>query len=238
MVFIKTVTSFIGGAVVTDDDNLAKALREEIRSFKPPRDYLSHVTKGLITDLLTWPPFFKAVTFHIFRYGFIKDVMAIKRRLMIDLDPDLLYEVPHNYLYQPTALQARLIVDHINDLESNNAARLERAKRYYEGLSECQDLIVPKFDPSGRHIYTYYVIQHNQREDLVRAAMLHRRDIALNYHRNCASVSCFSEFGPLCPHAEATAKSAIYLATYPSFPLSDVDENITVIRSWISRASA
>lgn len=232
----KNVNSFYGGAVVTDDDALAAALRAEVAAMPPVGTgfYLKKVISGLITDILTWPPLFRIFTFQVFRFGLLHDVDRINDKLKIDTDPKLIHEVPSEYLGRPTALQARLIVSQLPQVDAHTQIRRRHAAQYRAGLSDLAALRLPPAVPEGEHMFWYFPIQYDQREDLVKYAMRHGRDITMSYHRNCASLPCFAEFARDCPNAERTARSVIYLPTYPRYSAQEIGKTVEVIRRFFS----
>ena len=64
----------------------------------------------------------------------------------------------------------------------------------------------------------------------------HGRDITLSYHRNCAALPCFAEFGRDCPNAERTANAVIYLPTYPRYAEAEIDKTVDIIRRYFAQA--
>ena len=234
----KNVNSFYGGAVVTDDDDLAAALRRDVSALPPISTafYYKKVISGLITDIVTWPPLFRIFTFQIFRYGIRNNVDSINNKLKIDTNPKLIHEVPAEYLVQPSAMQARMIVGQLPNVEADTLRRQQHAQRYREELADLPELRVPPAVPQGEHMYWYFPIQYDKREDLVRYSMRNDRDITLSYHRNCAALPCFSEFARDCPNAERTANAVIYLPTYPRYAAKEIDRTVKIIHSFFNAA--
>ena len=148
----KNVNSFYGGAVVTDDDDLAIALRRDVSCLPAISTafYYKKVISGFITDVVTWPPLFRIFTFKIFRYGILNDVASINDKLKIDTDPKLIHEIPREYLVQPSAMQARMIVQQLPNVEADTLRRQQHAKRYRDGLAGLPEMQVPPEAPERR----------------------------------------------------------------------------------------
>lgn len=233
----KTINSFYGGMLVTDDDRLAAAAREEIADWPlEPRARLSgKVLSALITDAVTWPPVFRTLTFPLFRWAFLNRVDGINNRLKIDVDPQIKRELPDEYRSRLTPLQARMILRQLPNLDAQIEARVRAAHIYHAGLSDIDELILAPLHSDRGHIYWYYPIQYAEREKLVGHVMRQGRDITMSYHRNCASMPCFAEFARGCPNAQATADSLIYLPTYPRYPETEIRATIKAIRSYFGR---
>ncbi len=233
----KNMNSFYGGMVVTNDAALAGAIRAEIATW-PAADttYLTRkVISGLITDIATWPPLFRALTFRLFRWAFLNNVDSINDRLKIDTDPKIKRQLPSEYRQRMSPLQARLIMEQLANLVAQINARISAAKLYHEGLRDIPELLVAPLRTDREHIYWYYPIQYAERAKLVGHVMRQGRDITMSYHRNCASMPCFSDYVQNCPNAQATADSLIYLPTYPRYGEEEIKKTIRAICSYFGR---
>ena len=233
----KNVNAFYGGMVVSQDETLTQKIETEMASMtvQPIGAYLKKVIGGIMTDTITFPPFFGGVFFWIFRHAFLNDIDAINNHLKIDVDPQLKRTVPASYLHRMSATQADLILGQLDGVETHTQMRIEAAKRYHEGLRDIEELILPPLKTDGSHIYWYFPIQAPDRHALVAHAMKHGRDITESYHRNCAAVPCFAEWHRDCPQAERTANAVIYLPTYPGYGMDEVDKTVRVIRGFFGR---
>ena len=232
----KNLQTFYGGMLVTRDKEVYDSVRRASAS-EPYVDrtfFLKKVVQGAITDMITWPPVFSALTRFIFRYAFLNDVSAINNRLKIDVDPKIKKIMPSEYMGRFSPLQARMALDQLDDVERQTEERIARAQLYHEGLAGTKGIILPPFREDRSHIYWYYPIQHAKRHELVAYAMRHGCDLAESHHRNCADLPCFQQFYRDCPNARAAAASVVYLPTYPGYPIRDVRRNIEVIRSYLS----
>jgi len=233
----KNINAFYGGMVVTNDAGLAANVRAEIAAW-PAADTV-HLTKkvisGLITDIATWPPLFRSLTFRLFRWAFLNHVDSINDRLKIDIDPQIKHELPAEYRQRMSPLQARLIMKQLPNLEPQTEARIRAAKLYHAGLSDIPELLVAPLKTNREHIYWYYPIQYADRAKLVGHVMRQGRDITMSYHRNCATMPCFADYACDCPNAQTTANSLIYLPTYPRYGEAEINKTVRAIRSFFGR---
>jgi len=230
----KNVNAFFGGMVVTDDEALSQRIAKEIADwpYQPLGGYVKKVVSAAVIDIVTHPLVFRTFTFWLFRWAKLNGIDAINNKLKIDLDPKLTRDLPQHYKIRMTPLQARLILSQLDGVPAKAAQRLRAAEQWYEGLHDLPGLVLPPMRRDGSHVYWYFTIQSDRREDLVAYAMRHRRDITASYHRNCAALPCFAEFARPCPNAEATASSLIYLPTYPGYGESEIAKTIRVIRDF------
>lgn len=232
----KNITSFLGGVVLTDDLELADKLRSSLNKYKYESNLvlLKKIFKGLLADLITNKILFKVIFFWILRFAYINRIGAINNQLKIDVSPELKVEIPKEYLVRLTPLQARLLMHQLTTLESKTAQRIIYAKKYYDELSGIKELTLPPMRLDGSHLYTYFPIQYENRDDLVLYLSKKYRDIQISHHKNCASLECFSKWKSNCSNAEKTSKNLIYLPTYPSYGLKQVEETISVIKQYFS----
>jgi len=234
----KNVNAFFGGMLVTSEGDVGARVREEVRQF-PYHEagaYLRKALHGLTTDLATYPPLFRSLTYRLFRYGFLHDVGMLNRRVTIDIDPRIKRALPESYRRRMTPLQARIILRQLPWVDEHIRARIRAATVYHEGLRDLSDVILPPLRSDFSHTYTYFSIQVPDREAFLRHLMRERRDVAAQHLKNCADLPCFEEFHRDCPRARATARSVALLPTYPRYDLSEVEQNIRVIRRYFGKS--
>lgn len=227
----KNVTSFLGGMLVTSDRGLRDHVARQVAAMPPQSAaaLLARIGKGLVADVVTYPPSFKTLFFWALRYAYLHDIGAVNNQLKIDVNPRLLTEVPPRYLRRLTPLQARLAIPQLDRVDADTRLRVAAAEIYHEGLADLPDIARPPLRTDGSHLYTYYPIRYRDRDVLVRYLSRHLRDVQISHHRNCAALPCFAPWRRECPNAEITSRTLIYLPTYPSYGLDEVRRNVAVI---------
>lgn len=230
----KNVNSFFGGMLVTNDQNLFNRIQLELESYpyQETGDYLAQVFRGLITDIATWPPLFRAFTFHMFRYGFLHNIDFFNKHVTFDRNPMLKTDLPKSYLRRLTPLQARLVRIQLSEVWPNNQKRIENAVRYHNGLQGIQQICLPPMRYDGSHIYTYFPIMVKDRDNLLKHLLKNGCDIAAQHLKNCADMDCFNDYVRDCPVARATCRQVILLPTYPRYRQGDIQKNIEMIRQY------
>ena len=233
----KNVNSFLGGMMIGNDQPTFENIDRELSTypFQSASGFLRKSVQAVMTDVVTWPLLFRIGFFWLFRYAFLNDVASVNDRMKNDLDPVLKTDMPKDFLCRITPLQARMVLRQLDGVEAHMLRRIEAAKRYYEGLRDIPELILPPMRTDLSHMYWYYPIQFDSRHDLVVYAMRRFRDISESYHHNCADLPCFAKWYRDCPNARATARSLIYLPTYPRYPNSEIDKTVKVIRDFFGR---
>ena len=228
----KNVTAFYGGVVVTQSAELADAMRRDLadRPYMPLSQLGAKVVKACLTDLTTAPLLFKSLVYWIFRFGYLHNVRAINRFVMVELDTSRTEVLPPHYLRRFLPVQARMVRRQLDQLDANAAMRIRYARLYHEGLRGIPGLIVPPWRDDGSFVYNYFPVQYQDRAALVRWAMLHGRDMAVQHLKNCAALPGFAPEFRECPNAALTAAQVILLPNYPAYGEPNVRRNIAVIR--------
>ena len=228
----KNVTAFYGGIVVTRNEALSRAMRAELGRvpYMPVGMLLVKVVKGLVTDVLTMPPIFRAAVYWVFRFACLHDVRWLNRFVAVELDTSRTSALPPVYLRRLLPVQARMVLRQLDRIDGDAAVRIRYARLYHEGLSDLPGLMTPPFRDDGCHVYNYFPIQYQDRAALVRWVMQRRCDIAVQHLKNCATLPGFSPEYRDCPNAELTASQVILLPNYPGYREASVRHNIAVIR--------
>jgi dTDP-4-amino-4,6-dideoxygalactose transaminase len=236
----KNLTSFTGGALLTPNAELASCARSALAALPPQPlgPWLRELCLALVTDLVTWPPVFGTLTAPVFRFGYLREIEWLEKRVRVEDDPQLRREFPAAYACRMRPLQAELLLRQIGRVERDLRARVVFAKAYHEGLRDLPELLLPPLREDGSHGYSYFPIQFAEREALIRHLMRRHCDLAAQHLKNCAALPCFSEWRRECPEAELTARSVILLPTYPRYSLRDVERNIAAIRDFFGRGRA
>ncbi len=234
---VKNLNTWVGGAILTDDDALADGIRSELDTFtKSIFPLLSRKAfSGLLTDIATGPLVFKCLTFWIFRFGFLHDIEWINKKVRIELETSRKSRIPDSYKSHYSAAQARLALAQIDHVDALSRERVKRGLIYHEGLRDIPELIIPPARDDLSHTYTYFPIQYSERDRLLKYLIRHRRDVAAQHYKNNADIDEFKEFFRDCPNARAVAQQLIFLPSYPRYSLKEVERNIRVIRRYFSR---
>jgi len=228
--FFKNINAWGGGILVSHDKSLIERIRRRIENLPIVSRWrlLGIVTRGLITDLATWPPFFAMVTYPILRRTILRGATALSKRLDPERNARRLLKMPHAFLQQMTAAQARLALEQLDRVDTDSQVRITKAQMYERVLNRIDALVVPKFNGFS-NTFSCYPIQYVRREALLNFAIRHKRDFAAQYLRNCADLQEFREFYRDCPNARKAARELILLPTHPAYPDSEIKKNVDVI---------
>ena len=234
----KNVTAFYGGMVATNNSNIYKMIVDDIADmpYCELKWLLKKIISGLASDIATYPPLFRAIVYHIFRFGYLNNIRFINRFVETELDLSAKDEIPENYLRKMMPMQASLALSGLDRLEGDSEKRIRYAKLYHGGLCDLKGLILPPLRTDGSHIYTYFPIQFSDRQALVTWMMKNRCDVGIQHLKNTADLPAFKNHFRDCPNARATANEVILLPTYPRYSEMMVRRNIMVIRQFLKQS--
>ena len=233
----KNLCAIYGGMLVSNNPDIVARAAEIQEPFSPHAAlaFLKKSISALITDIVTHPLLFRTLTFWIFRTALLKDIHWLNRFVLIELKNILRERFPKEYEYRMTPLQARLILEKLDDVLPDDRIRIEYARLYHEGLQDIPELILTPLRTDGSYGYTYYPIQFDQADGLVRHLMRENRDVARQHLKNCAALPCFKPYHRECPNAARTAAETIILPTYPRYGRDEVLRNVASIRRYFGR---
>ena len=232
----KSITGFYGGALVTPRQDVADAARAALADapYLPMEKLVPKVTKALLTDVVTYPAVFRSFVYWVFRFGYLHDVRAINKHVMVELDTSRRSSLPAWYLTRLLPAQARMVLRQLGQVDADIAVRLRYSRIYHEGLRDLPGLLLPPFREDGSCVYNYFPVQYEDRAALVRWMMERRRDLAVQHLKNCSALDSFTpEYRP-CPNAELTANQVILLPNYPAYGEASVHANVAAIRAFFA----
>jgi dTDP-4-amino-4,6-dideoxygalactose transaminase len=236
----ENVNAFLGGVLLTRHSELAQRARAELAEWRlqDARHYLEAVLDGLVRDVASWPPLFRAVTFRVLRFAFLHDLSLPGARRASGDAAEPHRDLPERYRRRMTPLQARLILRQLARVDEHTRERIERARAYHQGLRDVPELRLPPLRTDFSHTYTSFPIQVDDRIALLRHLMRSGRDVAGQQLANCADLPTFREWHRDCPNARKTAASVVLLPAYPRYSMSDVEANVRAIREYFGAGAA
>lgn len=235
--YAKNITSFLGGMLVTNNDEIEKSIRQKLSSFK----IVSNTKLGkkifscFIKDAFSSDLFFPQLLFRIFRFGYNNNIRMITRHIETELDLSLKQNLPESYMEQMSDLQAHFVLSKLDNVEEDYHHRLECVRIYDQGLRDIEELRLPPFRTDGSHVYNYYTMGYEKREELRLFMMQHNRDVALQHIKNTADLPAFKEYHQDCPHCRKWANETLMMPNYAKYRLKEVERNVAVIRKFFRK---
>ena len=237
---VKNVNSFYGGAIVTDDAELARAIRDEVEPLPPinSRRLLRQIIYCAVREFLTSTPIFQLLTYPRLRFSALRGSRAATK--VIDTEENLTRrDTLQEFLRsRMTQMQARIVLQQIPTVEGQIERRSQIAEKYYKGLKDVKGLQLPPRRMDHSHIYLGYPIQVEDRETFIRHMMQEGRDVAIQHCKNLADEDAFKEFRRDCPNARWIAQRVILLPDHPKYSDQEVDRTIAATRAYFETSKA
>jgi dTDP-4-amino-4,6-dideoxygalactose transaminase len=233
----KNLATWLGGAIVTDRQDVIETCRAELEHFDHPPlpGIVRKIKSGLINDLARSPGIFQLLTYPIIRFGRLKNIEAINNTQLRKPQESVVADaLPDVYKSRFMPFLARIGLSRMKYIDSDIKTRIENGMLYYEGLQGINELVLPPPKTDGSNSFLWFPIQCARRDELIRFLFEHGRDVAAGHFVNNANAPRFEEFSRDCPNAEAVENELIYLPTYPSYSRRAVERNIDLIRQFFN----
>jgi perosamine synthetase len=228
----KNINAFLGGMIATNDREKAARIRRNLATlpYEDGMRLLKRVAHCGLGQMLTSPFVFPALTYWIFRYGVLNNVDMLTRQFNTEINPILRTRVPACYERRISQMQARLILNQLERVDTHARERLKLALLYHQELSNVPEIRLPPWRDDLSHIYLHFAIQVHDRASLQRYLVQHGRDVAVQHLGNTAELECFEQYHRDCPIARRTARSVLLLPCYPGYRSAEARKNVEIIR--------
>lgn len=202
----KNMPCFGGGMITTNDDVLARKIRDLMDSLPPgapsPQALLwKNVIKTSLSYFCTRP-----LMFSLFIYPMMRVLAALKSSAPLDTEPGTEtiseQEKTVSLLYRLTNLQSAVGLHQLSRLDALNEKARVNASIYNRELQGLPWAQLPVNLPESKHCYLYYRIQVDKREDFRREMLKRGIDTAPDDMSDCTQLSLFKDQAGSCPVAQ------------------------------------
>jgi len=154
----KTINTFGGGMLCTEDNRMSEYIRNILSSFHyEKRNMLSlTIINSIIANILTRPRVFFFTLYPILKFLNIRDPynpIEHKRESSIVLD-----RIPEEWKVRFSNIQAAVGLEQLRSLDRRNERRIENAKIFESILNEVEGIRIPFCFKESKHIYLYYAV--------------------------------------------------------------------------------
>ena len=231
----KFVSSFNGGAIVTNNSELDLSINDELKNFTKPNIFklIIKYFHGLILDFSTQPVIFKLIVHRIFKFGFIKKIKIINNLTKNDPNPFYLDKIPNNYKYLISNHQAKSINKQLHFVELNLEKRNQKAKLYFEGLKDILEIRIPSIMQNNKDPFVNFPILYKKRDKLLEYLIKCNRDLSYYFYRNCNELEIFKLYRKNdLNNIENIVSQVILLPCYPKYSDEEIKKNIYFIKKF------
>ena len=208
----KNLTTLKGGMVCTDDDGLAKHLKDcrlkELAKTEPLKKVLK--TCNLAHSLLN-PVFFTGMVYPGLLVSTAMGIDPIHEKFR----EKMTIENPGDKTPFPHPVQALLGQRQLDVLKNHNEARHTNGKFLIKRLKGKIKAGLPVLDPKNYEIFMSLVISVNDPWKVKKALLKRGIDSSPGYLCDCASMDIFKDYEVNCPNAREMAKKQLHIPVYP-----------------------
>ena len=233
----KHVSSLYGGMLVTAQKSLHTKISNQYAKFNKTKrsKLLKRCLELLVKDLLTKTCLFQLILFQFIRISEKYDIMFLKRIFGSENDLTKKEKIPSSYLERLSESQARMVINQLGCLKTNNLKRVENATQYLHALKENDALKLPPLRNDLSHVYTYYPVQVKDREGLIKHLIAAKRDASIQHYKNCADLDIFKKYYRNCEVARKISHSTILLPTYPLYRIDEIEKTCNEILRFVNK---
>jgi len=204
----KQLNTLGGSIILTDDDNLASKLREEIKDYVFPskKTILLKLTFASFIDILLKPLVFSWTIYPILFMASLFDLDLIT---LIFEDKGNVQHKIHKFRKKYSNVQAHLGIAHFIELAKENERRRKKAESlesyFLDGVGRrvhSQEI---------RPIYHYYSILTRRRKYLAKMLLRAGYDSQPTWNRSCVGLKMFADHRRNCPVSSRLEREVLYL---------------------------
>jgi len=208
---VKTLDTYGGGLVVTDDDTIASKLRTAQSQLSRPSRLrlLKKIFTDLIRNLATQPLVFSLVTFPLIRL-LTRHGGSEVTKFTGDRDRSPLQQLPQEWFEAFTSVQAAVGLQQLKQLHEKDARRIAAIRK----LNSIHDFIDrPIGDDGGENVYWQYIVYADEFAPFQRELFAQGIDCATTSLVKISGLEQYPFQGST-PNADRLYSNGVYLPCY------------------------
>jgi len=204
----KQVHSMGGGIVLTNNEEINNALRQQIMQFRFPskKNILTKIAFAFFVDILLRPKMFLSAIYPVM---FLSSFFNVDIITLLFEDKGDVSTIISKFFKRYSNIQAQLAVEHLNLQDEENIKRKQRA----ELLEQCFSPVVFRRQRANaaNPIYHYYSIMMAKRDHFRNRLLRAGYDSQITWNRACSELEMFGNYRSYCPIAMRLAREVLYL---------------------------
>jgi dTDP-4-amino-4,6-dideoxygalactose transaminase len=224
----KNLDGFGGGIVTTNNDFIARNIREAIGSlcrWPTLKELIIKIMRAYIQWLLMKPLFFHFFTFPLI---WISSVINKEIDILFEMANISTKKIPHNLSIKDkirfSNLQAKIVLKHLGFLDMRNEKARNNAHFLSEQLSNiADDIALPVELPETRAVFLLYPIKIRDKWNASFKLLKQGIDTRKKYFGVlCTDLKIFNEVKAPCPVSEKLLQELLYLPVYAELQKDDI----------------
>jgi perosamine synthetase len=198
----KVLSGVSGGALLTDDDDIARSVNELLRSADVAENSFISFAKAI-----AWKSALNPRVYNVTHFAY-----SLLHRIALYEVVALRYDVPKRFFSKCSNFSAALINIQLEMLSDITNRRRELAQLYFKELSGSRYLDLPKFPLNSAPAWIQFSLLVKDKRDFYNYMQANGIDLSWTHKYSCAESFKLSGF----PGARQAANSVVGLPTYPS----------------------
>jgi len=235
---LKLITTFGGGMITSNDDDLAVAIREQSAGWKAKgarKQGLKRFFKGFVMDIGT-----RTLPFSVVSWPGLR----VARMAKPDIQRNIMTQRPcriTGWNPEPTAslrpFQIALGLAQLHRVEELIEKRQRVTAWLDEELADTGPVSLLRQSTKVRHNGMYYGILADRAQELSQYLFKHGVDTETSEYCNCAELEIYRDYGRHCPVARDVQRRIVRLPNHPALTRKDVRRIGKAIRSFYETAA-
>lgn len=200
----KVISGGVGGALLTDNDELAYKVDRLLQAATAPESYCRSLAKTVAWKIATSSWLYPAT---LFGYRALRG----ERMFEVVAPPT---EIPASFLTPCSRFLAALVLMQLDRLDWNLSRRRRLAQIYREELSGHSGLTLPAVPEDCSPAWTQFPLLVNDKRAFYKHMQRNRIDLSWTHRYSCADSLGLNGF----PNTQRAAQTLLGLPTYPSLP--------------------
>ncbi|MBK7975859.1 MAG: aminotransferase class I/II-fold pyridoxal phosphate-dependent enzyme [Deltaproteobacteria bacterium] len=218
----KNLNGLDGGAVLCDDDELARRMAEELEALAPTAPSTATLVKrfvtAMVTSFLTHPLVFSWSGFWPI-YFLDRLRLDVMQKLLVKLDDEERHPPgrPRELFERFANFQAAVALPQLRTLAADNAARRENARYLAELVRDLPIELPAQGTPEQWDIYLNYVVRvpAGTRDRVISECLRAGVDLYPGYVECLSNLKPYPDLAHECPNAEDLMARKLYLPVHP-----------------------
>lgn len=210
---LKSISTGYGGMVISDDADLVATMQKSLGALRPcaARDLRGILRKNLVIGTVTQPPVFGYAAFPAIRFLNRLDPKIVSRLQTDNPVQELLHEVPGDWLWRFSPLQADLAMGCLKRLAAENAVRQKHARIVLDALGPYAPDRLPALLPGAENVFWRFPFKVPEGHAFAKFMNRYGIDATTTLLPCCSQLEVFRDYAAPTPHAAAAARETYFL---------------------------
>ena len=210
---LKSISTGYGGMVISDDSRLIANIQQSLNGLRActVRDMQGILRKNIFIGLVTQRLLFGYGAFPAIRFLNRLDPKIVSRLQTDNPDQKLLHEVPPEWLWRFSPLQADLAMRCLKRLDAENAIRQKHARIVLDALGPHAPDRLPALLADAENVFWRFPFKVPEGHEFAKFMNRYGIDVTTTLLPCCSQMEIFRGYAAPTPHASAAVRETFFL---------------------------